>query len=290
MILLDTLKNKKHPTFQVIKSALEEKGYDISPRTLQRVIEEIRYEFKIDIIYDNKIKGYYIDYENSPGYNKLLKLAQLNERSLMIQTVFNKNNSSLQKISFEFEGDFPNIDKTPYLLKAITENRVIEINHFRFDKHQKYWLKVKPYLLKEYNNRFYLIAQNSKGVTKSYGLDRIAEIKITDETFKPEKNYNPQQFYSNVIGVYYDHTQQPFEEVVLSLNPLGAQYARSLKWHHSQEIEENGNEVILKLYVHINFELIQKILAQGSWVKVLQPKSLVERIKNELKSTLNSYH
>lgn len=289
MIVLEILRNKRFPTFDDLKRNLDQKGFDVSHRTLQRIIDELRNEFKVEIGYDRKKNGYYVDYENSPGYNKLLKLANLNEKSLLLQSAFNKRDVYLNSISFEFEGDFPNIELLPKLLESIASREEIEILHFRFDIKQKYWIRVSPYLLKEYNNRFYLIGKNTKGIVKSYGIDRIADVRFTGSKYKEDKTFTPQLFYSNVIGVYFDYAAKVCEKVILSFNPLAAQYLKSVPWHSSQQVHEKENEVLVELYVHVNYELVQKILAQGTWVKVLEPQSLVDRLKNELTKTLLQY-
>ena len=60
ILIIEKITNKKNPSFRVIKDYLQEHGFEISPRTLQRDIEQVRNEFGIEIKYNRINNGYYI--------------------------------------------------------------------------------------------------------------------------------------------------------------------------------------------------------------------------------------
>ncbi len=166
--------------------------------------------------------------------------------------------------------------------------KIAEVHHFTFSREQALPRRVEPYLLKEYQNRWYLLAINEEGKVRSYALDRITNVVVTTHTFTARRGFDPHTYYAHVIGLHHDDSN--CEEVVLSTDPLTAKYMNSLKWHLSQEVvSENEHEVVFRMYVQPNFELKQKILSNGSNIKVLAPKSLIIDIKKELKKTLKRY-
>ena len=60
--------------------------------------------------------------------------------------------------------------------------------------------------------------------------------------------------------------------------------------HQSQQIlKDDANGLIISLKVYATYDLIREILSHGDKVKVLEPKSLVNQIKNTLKQSLNQY-
>jgi predicted DNA-binding transcriptional regulator YafY len=192
-------------------------------------------------------------------------------------------------ISFEHQDEWSNIKWVQPLLDAIKHKKIVQLSHFTFNREQPLQRRVEPYLLKEYQNRWYLLAINEEGEIRTYGLDRITDVLVTTDTFTPRKDFDPQTYYANVIGLNHDDSK--CEEVVLAADPLTAKYMKSLKWHVSQEVDsENETEVVFRMYVQPNFELKQKILSQGGNIRVLAPETLVKDIKRELKETLKKYH
>ena len=81
------------------------------------------------------------------------------------------------------------------------------------------------------------------------------------------------------------------ETIKLSFHISQKPYIVSLPLHHSQkEINhDNGKTFDIELRIHPNFEFSQQILKYGSLAKVVEPKWLVEEIKEELRKAFGSY-
>jgi predicted DNA-binding transcriptional regulator YafY len=284
-LILEKLRYNSYPSFEEIQRFLHEQGFEISKRTLQRDIDAIRNEFSVSILFDRSRKGYYVDQDNSPGYGKLLKLIRLQNETEMVQQSLRDEH---EYISFEHQDEWSNIQWVEPLLDAIKHRKIVELNHFTFSREQTLPRHVEPYLLKEYQNRWYLLGINEEREIRTYGLDRITNVVVTTTTFTPQKDFDPHIHYAHIIGLNHDGSRS--EEVMLSADPLTAKYMKSLKWHVSQEVvSENEEEVVFRMYVQPNFELKQKILSYGGNVRVVSPKNLVTEIKNELKKTLKRY-
>ena len=284
-LILEKLRYNSYPSFEEIQSFLHEQGFEISKRTLQRDIDAVRNEFSVSILFNRSRKGYYIDQDDSPGYGKLLKLIRLQNETEMVQQSLRDEH---EYISFEHQDEWSNIKWIEPLLDAIKHMKIVELHHFTFNREQSLPRMIEPYLLKEYQNRWYVFGINEAGEVRTYGLDRITNVVVTKQSFTPKKNFDPHSYYAHVIGLNHDGSCS--EEVVLATDPLTAKYMKSLKWHVSQEVvSENGHEVVFRMYVQPNFELRQKILSHGGNIKVLAPKRLIADIKKELKKMLKNY-
>jgi proteasome accessory factor B len=64
-LILTKVENSKYPTLAGIYDYL--RRFDINPseRTLQRDMEELKTDFNIDLVYDKKYRGYYIEKNTS---------------------------------------------------------------------------------------------------------------------------------------------------------------------------------------------------------------------------------
>ena len=148
---------------------------------------------------------------------------------------------------------------------------------------------MEPYLLKEYQSRWYIVGF-VKGMnnTRTFGIDRISDLVLTDQVFKPTDSLDAQQLFKDTIGLTY--SVGSVQQVVLSFTPLQGRYVKALPLHDSQIVlKDDDTECLIRLDVIPNFELTQKILMLGPAVKVISPDWLIDEVKNALTSTLNQY-
>jgi predicted DNA-binding transcriptional regulator YafY len=162
------------------------------------------------------------------------------------------------------------------LTDAIQYQKCLHLTYQKFGtKPEKY--DVHPYLLKEYRNRWYVIAYNEqKEDMRTYGLDRI--VALAASTCDYNKGFAVDRDYlSDCIGINLE--EQVVEDVVLKFIPSEGHYLKTQKMHHSQDtVSDDKNGLVIKLRVIINFELIGIILGYGAKVTVLEPKILADKI------------
>jgi predicted DNA-binding transcriptional regulator YafY len=175
------------------------------------------------------------------------------------------------------------------ILKAIIEKTVLRINYQGFGKESKEH-EFSPYLLKEYHNRWYVIGHsaNRKRVIV-LALDRIKNIETLKSRFVSDDKFNPADFFKYSLGITQLHGIKP-EEVILSFTPSQAQYVLSQPLHHSQKvILQNNAEVQIRLKVYLSHELTMTVLSYGAGVRVVQPDSLKETVKNCIRDLKSLY-
>ena len=288
-LIIEKLISHQNPSFQILKEYLHDHGFEISPRTLQRDIEQIRNEFAVEIKYNRSKNGYYIDKDDSINFDAFLRFLEIVGTANLISESLKDGKGTLNYISFESQGSLKGIENLKSLLFAIKNHRKITFIHENFETGKTRKYSVKPYLLKEYQNRWYVIGLlPGLNEFRTFAIDRIEKVEVLSETFEPNNKINPAKLFENTIGLVYSYNK--LEEVILSFTPLQAKYVKSLPLHKSQEIiKETNKEVIVKLKVIPNYELMQKILMIGYQVKVLEPEWFKEDIMKSLKENLKNY-
>src|SRR5690554_5411724 len=144
---IEKIKRGQLPSFKEIKDYLHDHGFEVGDRTIQRDIEQIRFEFGIEIKYDRARNGYYIDYENSLNVESFFRFLEIVNTSELLIESLHESKDALRHISFDTGGGLKGIENLKPLLSAIKDNRKIGFSHYNFHtgKTRKYTLK--PYLL-----------------------------------------------------------------------------------------------------------------------------------------------
>ncbi|MEO6883254.1 MAG: WYL domain-containing protein [Bacteroidia bacterium] len=265
------------------ESELQEYVFNTSKRTFQRDLEDILSTYNIEIKYDFSQKKYFINEEDQ---------TEVNDRMLEAFDMFNALNVS-DRLSkhIHFEKRKPQGTENLYgLLHAIKNNFQIKFSY------QKYWdeeieiRKTEPYALKEFKNRWYLMAKDLKDEQiKSFALDRLSNLEITKTKFLYPKEFNLEENYKYCFGIISPDDGN-VEEIILSFNPLQGKYIKSLPLHETQQIiEDTKKELRIKLKLYITFDFIMELLSYGEDVKVIQPKSLIKGIKSSHQKAVNRY-
>lgn len=288
-LIIEKLSRNGNASLAEIKSYLYERGFSIAARTLQRDIEKLRFEFDVMIIYNRSRKGYYIDEASQKGAEKFLRFAQTAHATQLITDALQDGKNKLQYFSFESRGDLKGMEHLPTLLSAIESKSKVQITHTRFGHDRSKTYTVLPYLLKEYQNRWYLVGVSEEaGDFRSFGIDRIELVVGLDEIFSRDAWPDPEPNFDHTIGLVY--STHEIEEVELSFDPYQGNYIKTLPLHESQVIlEDNYQELRIRLDIRPNFEFQQIILGYGYKVKVIKPGWLVQEIKNNLKANLKQY-
>ena len=260
-----------------LKLQMNLRGYDegMTVRTLQRDIRDIEEMFKVEIK-NFRGYGYYITSKDDDAdirYKELLLNFDL------LTSVSEDSNSEGYVIP---EHHRPKgSDQIPTLIKAIKENSVIIFNYTLVRKDNKKIKKiVKPYFLKESLGLWYLIALDEKDKVKSYGIDRINDLKITNNIFKKDENINPNEFYKHSYGIW-DDPDLPIEVVELSYDKLDGCFLKATPLHSTQQILiDTKDEFHIRLNIKITNDFVMALLARTRSLTVIKPESLKEKIRN----------
>jgi len=290
MLIIEKINSNSPPSFKDIDDHLRNNGFEYSKRTIDRDIENIRNDFGIEIVYERSGNTYYIDKEKSVNletFNRFLEIAGVAD--LLSEGLNNKKNI-LNYISFESENTLSKgTDMLQPILSAILHHKEISFIHENFQKQTFKTITLYPYLLKEYQDRWYIVGSvDSKPTIRTYGLDRMTDLCETGVVFEPNDKIDVKALFENVIGLVY--STHELCDVVLSFTSNQAKYIKTLPLHHSQIVlKEDDKECIVKLKIIPNYEFKQRVLMQGPNVKVLEPDWFADEVANDLKSAAELY-
>jgi proteasome accessory factor B len=282
---------KKASSFEEIQKYLaeqsinEEENYEISIRTFQREIKEIASTHGIEIAYNRSQGVYEIVYDGNEERNE-----RLIENFEIIDALKISTNLSSHLI---LEKRRPlGTNNMNYLIHAVKNRNEISFSY------SKYWTrdlvdterKVQPLALKEARYRWYLIAKDLKdNRIKTFGLDRINNLEMTNSKFEFPKNFNPEEAFRHSFGIINAENKPP-QKIVLSFSFEQGKYIKSLPLHHSQkELINDEKEYHIELLLHPTYDFIMELLSIGPEVKVLEPESLKKEMIQKLEATLIRY-
>jgi len=283
----------------------------VSKRTIQLDLQNMRsekfgYEAPIEV-YEKK----YYRYSN-PDYS--IHNISVNEKDLKAMnnaiqilkqfkdfSMFKDMNGVLQKLEDSVKStrqkSIIHLDKNErlkglehidILYQSILNKNVLKVLYQSFNARIPQEYIVHPQLLKEYNNRWFLICWHDDKIY-NLALDRIQNIDIEHDKVYIDKNLNGDEFFKEIIGVTVLKHQRP-RNVVFFIDKNNAPYVKTKPFHHSQEIlEESENGTTFKIQVQLNFELERLILGFGESIKILKPLKLRDRIKSKLKKAATQY-
>lgn len=171
----------------------------------------------------------------------------------------------------------------PQIVQSLNEGRAIKFEYTKFDDSSETKLvRLEPHLLKEDRHRWYVLGKLEKysEPTTTYALDRMSNVEILDERFKPI-DFDFEEYFKYSFGITVMEAL-PIE-VILSFTPKQGKYLKTLKIHKTQEIlVDDENELKISVQVRPSYEFYEKIMGYGDSVKVLSPDSVIESLKEKI--------
>ena len=171
------------------------------------------------------------------------------------------------------------------LYQHIKSNEALQFEYKKFGSDESSKEIIHPQYLKEYNQRWFLIAvyENNKDAIRVFALDRIVGFKVAKRIkyFEVELDWE-EEYFADIIGVTNFENESPVEIKLRFLNGRG-NYVETKPLHPSQKpvswIDNQTAEVTL--FVKINNELEAMLLGYGKDLEVIEPKELKKRLKEK---------
>ena len=188
------------------------------------------------------------------------------------------------------------------LFTVIRLKQVITLKYHTFRNEEIRCVCISPYLLKEYNNRWYLIASASDtGRILTFPLDRIDDFSITTNVSYLSAPENLYERYEEIIGVTYND-YSPLQKIVFWVSENSKDYVITKPIHGSQKVIRGEMDSQLRrnyprlndgkffqIECRENYELIRDLTSFGPELIVLSPVKLREYLQNRLEIFLLQY-
>ena len=306
-VIDDLLRNsmRKYPSMEDIIDACEEKlGKAPMPETIQKDISRMKLPrpegFDAPIVYNRSKGGYeYADKKFSisnfsvrpDDLNAIYEAAELlrflagsgmgDGFSHAAEKVFSV---SLEKSLSEEELPILQTMKPPpsrgfehfkLFFAACKDRYPVSLIHFSYRKRVFSHRIIHPFLIKEFENRWYVIGYSeSHGEVRTYGLDRIFEPVALAKKYIQSPKAEIEKYLNQVYGVY-PIPKKGLEEVKIRVSSLATHYFQAYPLHETQKIVKynNGNSLI-SFHLVPTFELLRYFKTQGKEIRIQSPSWL----------------
>jgi predicted DNA-binding transcriptional regulator YafY len=175
------------------------------------------------------------------------------------------------------------------LYESILNEKTINIEYRPFYQLNAFKDVFFPYLLKEYNKRWYVVGfSQTRHKIALFALDRIINIEETRGVPFVKNNFlNPEIYFRDNIGVTVQLNQQP-EEIIFWASNEFKNYLETKPIHFSQKrlFDYEGGSVF-SLYLRINFELNELLLGYCDRISILKPRSLRQNMLDRMQNCIN---
>lgn len=175
------------------------------------------------------------------------------------------------------------------IMKAMLSRKVLLITYRKYDSDTPETIHVQPWAVKEFASRWYVTGFTAeRGASRIYGLDRITELKVTEDSFSMPQDYNVEDVFAASYGPYLTGGEPVL--IRFRATPTEARYLTDLPIHPSQTLEEVTPEgSIFSLYLVPNVNLVMEFCRHGDRLEVLSPASLRAEVRDALSRSLKQY-
>ena len=213
----------------------------------------------------------------------------------IVQRLRNKIEVALKKrapvIDLDRSESFTGLEFIDPVYQSILKQQVLSIHYHPFYRSSPSRILIHPYLLKEYNQRWYVIGfSDRRNKITTLALDRFKScLPVPAEEFRENIYFSAENYFRDVVGITVDR-DSPVTTVRLRVLPEMIPYVLTKPLHHSQEIESSDEtHCIIRLSVRINNELKELIRGLGKHIVVLEPDTLRRDILAELTQAISQY-
>jgi predicted DNA-binding transcriptional regulator YafY len=211
-------------------------------------------------------------------------------QSLVVQKKSDNEEQPRKIIEPEFNLDYVGREYVPALFNAIHHCQELQIKYKPFEE-QETTEAYFPLYLKQFNQRWFLVVEqlDQPNQYKHLSLDRIVEITPTGKTFQYPIQFEPEDYFHDVVGVTVN-AGSPLT-VELRVKKPRAYYIRTKPIHKSQK-EIKGAEGADREYIDYrikvipNKELYATLLEFGPDLEVLTP----ETVREEMRKLVRDMH
>ena len=290
IVTLLEIKMSVGATYSEIKEYLTEKHYSdksysedlaFSEKTFKRDRNLLLEIFEIETKFTRSTMTYQIvDHEN------LVNSKGIFDNILLINAY--KQSAEHSKIMLFEKRQASGLEYLQPLIEAIKNTKTISLQY------QKYWETVskkkvlQPYALKEFRNRWYLLANEDDGkdfLLKAYGVDRLSAVEIYNKSFS-KNDIDFDTIFGNSFGIVSTVDKKP-EKIILSFGQRQGGFVKSVPIHHSQKIlNDNSEEYRIELTLVPTYDFYQELLTHAERVSIIEPKKVRERYVEFLESAM----
>lgn len=301
-----------------VSRATLEKELECSRATVKRIIEEMKLHFNAPLEYDRERNGYYYDTQegqafelpgiwfNAAELHALLATQQLLEQMQpgLLGTHLKPIKERVEKLLATGQHDSGEIAKRVRILRmtgrhtssehfqtivgALLQRQRLAIRYHGRGKDEETRREISPQRLTHYRDNWYLDAWcHQRNALRSFAVDRLREAKALDKRAKDIAEKELDAHFASSYGIFAGAAKHT---AVLRFTPERARWVAEEQWHPQQQgcfLEDGSYE--LRIPYSDPRELVMDVLKHGAEVKVIEPESLWQSVREQLRGALGRY-
>ena len=175
-------------------------------------------------------------------------------------------------------------------LEAMKSNLLLTVTYKKYGASQPKTVTVEPYCLKLFQRRWYLLVRyHQTGEMRTFSLDRIMDMTVTDEPFTMDESFDADRFFKDRFGIVSGDGAMPTQIVVRAYG-MERYYLRDLPLHHSQrETASTDSHADFELTLCPSVDFISHLMSHGAGLRVLQPQWLADEIRRRHEEAVRIY-
>mgnify|MGYP005849291113 CR=1 FL=1 len=308
------LKNKKIVSLQTFLRELE-----VSPATFRRDLDLLRDRMRAPIPYDRAEGGYRLEAAEANGERHELPGLWFNSKELHALLTFHHLLENLEPgllaphiepLKDRIEALLQSKKQSPaeimrrvrilpqaarraeparfqLVAHALLARRRLRMRYHGRARNAATDRTVSPQRLVHYRDNWYLDAwDHGKRALRTFSLDRIAEATLVDRPARDVADTRLDRYFAESYGIF---AGRPRRTAVLRFTPERSRWVAEERWHPNQRGRFDGERYILEIPYSDERELVLDILRYGPDVEVLRPKSLRQKVLDQLLRAVSLY-
>lgn len=188
------------------------------------------------------------------------------------------------------------------LFDYIANRVVVRLSYHTFDSSEQKEIDLHPYLLKQYNDRWFLFgAADEDDKILCFALDRINEVEPLPARKYRKCKADLNERFEDIIGITFME-ENPVEHITFWVSARSLGYVQTKPIHGSQTPIRSDHEQALRTrYPHLqggaffsidcraNYELYRELRSFGSNLLVLSPEGIQDKVYEEISKMLEEY-
>lgn len=156
--------------------------------------------------------------------------------------------------------------------KACSEKIPVSILHFSYRNRTFKHIKLHPFLIKEFDNRWYLIGYSEQhNEVRTFGMDRISNPLLLKKEFHRSNYGIVYEFLNDMYGVFPLANNEK-TEIKLHVRQMLTHYLHAYPIHPSQKIQkQNDGDSIITFDLIPTLELARYVLSNGDSINIISP-------------------
>ncbi len=290
--------------------------WEVSPKTIQRDIDYIRYELDAPVEYDSARHGYcYTEesyrlpamnisesdlfavciaeralkqFEDTPLYDKLVSVFGKIENALPDKLSIHPAWVDNRIFFFPEPSTTINPGVWEIVATALRDNRRLRITYRGPGKKKAADRDVEPYHLVNFKGEWYLSSFCcSKQAIRTFAVSRIVGARALSESFVMPEKFDREKMFGDQFGIIW---KEESYKVRIRFDVNVAPYIVERDWHPQQKIvKRKDGSIVLEFVTNHISEVKKWVLSWGPGARVLAPPFLVEAITSDLAHALNMY-